>query len=308
MRKFWLLAAIVFLVLLFILNIFFPKKNIPVQITLTASPVPTLSSSSITLLFTGDLSLSREINYQVSQKQDPDYPFEKIKNTLAQADWVTASLEGPIIENCPILRTGYKFCGQTQNANGLASAGIDSLNLANNHINNFGPEGIDQTIRTLDQKEINYFGLGKVNFQTIRGIKLGFLGFDDTVSPLIKDQLQKEISKISSQVDWLIINFHWGQEYQDSPNSRQRELAYLAVESGADIVVGHHPHVVQALEYYRKRPVFYSLGNFVFDQLWSEDTRKGALGKITLTKERIIKAELIPIYINNDYQPELVNP
>lgn len=276
--------------------------------TPTLIPLSPTPPAQITLIATGDLSLSREINYTIIQKQNPHFPFEKIASVIQEADWAIANLEGPVISDCPQLRTGFKFCGEIQNLNGLTSAGFDALNLANNHINNFGPQGLDETIQALDNQKIKYFGLGKIDFRTIKEIDLVFLGFDDTLAPLDKTRLQAEIEKVDSQADWVIVNFHWGEEYQGQPNFRQKEIAQLAIEAGADIIIGHHPHVAQPLEYIEGKPIFYSLGNFVFDQLWSQDTRSGALGKIILSKNKIIKAEMISIYINNQYQPELVNP
>jgi len=268
------------------------------------SPTPT-PPAQITLIATGDLSLSREINYIIIQKENPYFPFEKIAPIIKEADWATANLEGPVIENCPVLRSGYKFCGQIQNINGPLQAGFDAFSLANNHIGNFGPEGITQTTKELENRNIKYFGLGKTDFETIKGIDLVFLGFDDTLAPLDKTKLQAEIKKVDPRVDWVIVNFHWGEEYQEQPSFRQKEIAKLAIEAGADIIIGHHPHIVQPLEHAKNKPIFYSLGNFVFDQPWSEQTMRGALAKITLTKNEIIKAEMIPTFINNQYQVEL---
>ena len=269
-------------------------------------PTPT-PLTRITILAAGDLSLAREINYQINQRQNPFFLFEKIVPLVQKADWAIANLEGPVIENCPVLRTGYQFCGETQNLDGPAQAGLDAFNLANNHINNFGPQGLGETIQALEARNLNYFGLGKVDFITLKGIKLAFLGFDNTLAPLDKEKLRGEIEKANQLVDWVIINFHWGEDYQSQPNSSQKEIAKIAIEAGADIIIGHHPHTTQPLEYIEGKPVFYSLGNFVFDQLWSAETRKGALVQITLTKDKIIKTKIIPTYINDQYQVELLN-
>ena len=269
------------------------------------SPTPT-PFPQITLLAAGDLGLGREINYQIIQKNDPYFPFEKIAPTIRQADWAIANLEGPVIKDCPILRSGYQFCANTENLDGPLQAGFDAFSLANNHINNFGPQGIEETIQALEQRSLRYFGLGKVDFQTLKGIKLAFLSFDDTLAPLNQDQLSLEIKKVDPLVDWVVVNFHWGEEYQPQPNAHQKEIARTAVEAGADIIIGHHPHVPQPLEYIDHKPVFYSLGNFVFDQLWSMETRKGEVAKITLNKDKIIKTETIPIFINDQYQAELL--
>ena len=304
-----LLLLIIALPIIFYL--FLPRANFsfptPLVKTSTTEPTPISPPATITLLAVGDLSLSREINYQIKQKQNPHFPFEEVASLIKEADWAIANLEGPVINHCPILRTGYKFCGEIQNLDGVAMAGFDSLNLANNHINNFGSLGLDQTIQALEARNLKFFGLGKISLQTLKEIKLAFLGFDDTLAPLDQKQLKLEIEKADQLADWVIINFHWGQEYQKQPNLAQKEIAKLAIKAGADIIIGHHPHVVQPLEFLEGKPVFYSLGNFVFDQLWSPDTRKGGLAKITLSKDKIIKAEIISTYINDQYQVELLN-
>jgi gamma-polyglutamate biosynthesis protein CapA len=267
---------------------------------------PTPKQDKITIAAVGDIGLGRETNYQIIQQNNPNLPFEKIKDVINSADISIGNLEGPVIENCPIIRSGFKFCGQPENIQGLNYAGFDGMSLANNHINNYGLEGITQTTKNLLKNNIDYFYEDKSWITEIKGTKIGFLGFDDTVQKVKSEKLKVKSKEIKKNVDILVINFHWGEEYQDQPNERQKELAKLAIDSGADIIIGHHPHVIQPLEYYQDKPIFYSLGNFVFDQMWSEETKKGAIGLITIENNQITSASIKETYSSVCCQPELI--
>jgi len=253
----------------------------------------------------GDIGLGREVNWQIRERNDPTFPFQKITSIIQSADIATANLEGPVIKNCPLVRTGFKFCGNIQNVQGLKFAGFDLINLANNHIANYGPDGIQETIQSLAKNDLDYFNSEKIVYLEIKNLRLAFLGLDDIVRRINLNYLKNTIQASRENSDLVIVNFHWGKEYQKQPSERQRSLATLAIDAGADIIIGHHPHVVQPLERYKDRPIFYSLGNFLFDQLWSQETREGSIAKIEIEKKQIKSAKIIPIYINDQYQVEI---
>ncbi|MFH1561515.1 MAG: CapA family protein [Patescibacteria group bacterium] len=280
------------------------KTNSPVPTVIpTPKPTPTIvTSKPIVLAFVGDLSLAREINYQIQQR-GIDYPFEFVKQIISQANLATANLESPLVDDCPTVRDGMKFCGPKSNVDGLVSAGFDLVNIANNHIGNYGPEGIDQTIEVLKEKEVQPFGLGTIAYRSVDGFTVAFLGFDDTTGPVPDEYLKSKLNEAKSSADYLVVNFHWGQEYQDQPTQRQEYLARLAIDSEADLIVGHHPHVLQPIEYYQDKLIIYSLGNFVFDQMWSPATRTGAIGLVTINPDSKDELELIPVLIENYCQP-----
>lgn len=262
--------------------------------------------NTTSLLFVGDVGLGREINYQIS-KNSSEFPFLLVKDEISKADFAIANLEGPLIENCPMVRTGYKFCGQPDNSQGLLFAGFDLINLANNHISNYGPNGINQTVEILEKQNIDCFFGEKIVYKKINGMTFGFVGYDDIVRRLEREEVEKEIKNARKNADLVVVNFHWGEEYQPSQNQRQTTLAHWAIDAGAGLVIGHHPHVVQPSEYYNGKPIFYSLGNFVFDQLWSSQTRKGMIVKITYQDLEIKKIETKQSWINDQYQAEIVS-
>ena len=269
--------------------------NVPLQ----------FSNDEVEVILGGDVMLGRTVMSKSLDLDDPTYPFRKVADELKEADLVFVNLESPIIEDCPRTHEGLKFCADPRMRKGLALAGIDIVSLANNHSRNYGDEGLEQTKRFLEEENILATGLGELVIKEVRGIKFGFLGFD-FVSKKPKDEDFKLVENSDVEVDVLIIGVHWGGEYSQKVSSSQREWAEGLVNAGADVVVGHHPHWLQEIEYIKAKPIYYSLGNFVFDQMWSEKTREGLLIRLTFKNGEIEREERLPIYISSWAQPEFV--
>lgn len=269
----------------------------PFLSSLSPAPIP------ITLAAVGDISLSRAVNWQMQKGSSPFYPFLKTAAILRSADLTIGNLEGPLVKSCLLTTKGMVFCGAPTNAAGLAFAGFDLINLTNNHIHNYGGAGIQNTIAALASHKISYFGLNTTATRQIKNTALIFLGFDDTLKPIKKSEMSTKIKEAKTKADLVIINFHWGIEYQKQPSGRQQGLAHLAIDAGADLIIGHHPHVLQPVEYYRGRPILYSLGNFVFDQPWSEETMIGAIALITIENKQVTAIDFVPVQISQTYQP-----
>jgi poly-gamma-glutamate synthesis protein (capsule biosynthesis protein) len=211
---------------------------------------------------------------------------------------------------------------------GLKNAGFTILSLANNHIPNFGEQGLKDTFNYLHQAGIYYVGAGNNAeeaaapvFMTIKGTKFAFLAYNDTdvVPPSYEatqnhagtnfmrpDRMTEAIKRAKQNADIIIVSMHAGTEYTDDPNQSQITFAHAAIDAGADLVIGHHPHVIQPLENYKGKYILYSLGNFVFDQMWSEETRQGLTAKIFFTKTGVQKIEFQPILIEDYSQPRLL--
>jgi poly-gamma-glutamate capsule biosynthesis protein CapA/YwtB (metallophosphatase superfamily) len=262
--------------------------------------------NTFSLAMVGDIGLGREINWQINQKDDAEFPFLFVKDELKTADISIANLEGPLLKDCPLTRTGFKFCGQARNGQGLEFAGIDLVSLANNHANNFGSDGFFETTEILKSLNIDYFANEKIGYKKINNLIIAFLGYDDIVRRLELNDLSSAVKIARQTADIVVVSFHWGEEYQFKPNNRQITLAHLVIDAGADIVVGHHPHAIQPLDYYNDKPIFYSLGNFLFDQLWSEQTRRGLIVKIYFKGTTIEKIDTINTRINDQYQTEII--
>jgi len=266
----------------------------------------TASSSALTIIFTGDVMIGRSINMRMLKDSDPTWPFKNIAPLLSSADVTIINLESPFITGCPPQNDGMIFCTDPKNVSSLKFAGIDFASLANNHAYNQGLEGITQTISLLKENGVTPTGLGKPEFNTVKNTKLAILSFSDF--PEIKtDEIINQIFEASKSADIVITTFHWGAEYQKNPTSRQVFLAHLAIDSGADIVVGHHPHWIQTEEIYQDKPIYYSLGNLIFDQMWSEETRLGQILKVTYQDKKLLKKEIFPIKIFDYGQPALLS-
>lgn len=264
------------------------------------------------IILVGDIMLGRSVMTTSLDKNDPNYPFLKVADVLRSADLTVANLENPIIQNCPRKTSGLIFCTDPSLAMGLVYAGVDVVNLANNHTGNYGNAGIEETKGILDQKGIVWVDGSVLKIVEKGGIKFGLLGFERSqlANPellSVEEQLIQESDKL---VDVLIISIHWGVEYQDTALPGVQKLASRLVELGADVIHGHHPHWVQNIQYIKDPislhtvPIYYSLGNFVFDQMWSEKTKQGLMIKLTLDESgKFVKDEKVDVYIENVGQP-----
>lgn len=252
----------------------------------------------------GDVMLGRTVNTQSIKYQDFTWAFKNIYQLFKSADISFVNLESPLTIGCQPTDSGMIFCGSQDHLQGLEYTGIDIVNLANNHINNYGQKGIDETISLLRTKNILTAGLGNIAVKDVGGVKVALVGFD-ALGNLSNSEVQKTVSETKKLYPLVIVSFHWGAEYQKNPNNRQIELAHLAIDSGADIIIGHHPHWVQSEEIYKEKPIFYSLGNLIFDQMWSEETKKGMIIKLNFTGNKLISTDHFPIYIHDYGQPKL---
>ncbi len=215
------------------------------------------------------------------------------------------NLESPFVSDCKPTDSGMIFCSDPQNVAGLVSAGVDYATLANNHIKNYGEEGITDTKSTLKNNGITPVEQGKAEFNTVKNTKIALLAFCDL--PQIENNLvRNQISSATPSADLVVVTFHWGNEYQAIPSQRQVDLAHLAIDSGADLVVGHHPHWTQTEEIYKDKPIYYSLGNLIFDQMWSEETRLGQILRVTFKNKELISKELISTKIFDYGQPVIL--
>lgn len=266
---------------------------------------------NISIILTGDVMLGRTVEGRsVDEFGDPAWPLRKVAETLTAADLVFINLENPIIENCPRHSDGFKFCANPVMIAGLKLAGVDIANLANNHTLNYGQSGLSETERYLNETGMNVTGSGLV-IREVNGVRFGFLGFD-FVAKSPNDADFKTISEATLEVDILTVAVHWGVEYTSVPTAKQRAWGRRMVEAGADVIAGHHPHWVQPWEYVpgkdgSKKVVFWSLGNFVFDQMWSEETRKGLAVKLNFRDKELVSVEEMPVYMKEWAQPEWVN-
>ncbi len=266
-----------------------------------------------TIIVTGDVIPAREVNFQVLTRGDFTYPWQKTVDLLKSADLRVVNLEAPLIKNCPVIRSGFPFCGDQGHVRGLKFAGVDLVGLENNHITNFGPEGLNETENLLTANGITWATRSHLGVKEVRGLKFGLLAFNGVGERIDRDQLVGEIKRARSQVDVLMALFHWGKEYERIPKTDgviapddPREIAHLAIDSGVDQVLGNHPHWFQAVEIYQDHLIPYGHGNFIFDQMWSEETRLGMIGKYTFYKNKLVDLSFTPTKIFEYAQPQIL--
>lgn len=275
--------------------------------------LPEIKSSAdfeFSLISTGDIGLVRDINYKIELSKNPNYPFLKIANYLKSADLTITNLEGPLINNCPIIREGFTFCGEDENVTGLVYGGIDSANLANNHITNYGLEGLGETVQVLRSNNIIPFGLdGEIEYVSIKNKRIALTGFVELgnnwegLNNATEENVSILVSQAKENADIVITAFHWGAEYKYKPTKNQIELAHLAIDSGSDLVLGNHPHYIQPIEVYKKKLIIYAQGNTIFDQDWSQETREGVLYKFAYRGGNFEKIEEKFTIIEGNAQP-----
>lgn len=265
-----------------------------------------------TILVTGDVIPARVVNIQATKFNNFLWPFEKTADAVKDADLTFIDLETPIIKNCPLINDGFKFCGNAKHVEGLIYAGVDVATLANNHIGNFGEEAITETVSLLASNGIAVTGQHKPLIKDVRGVIFAFLGYNDigytpgSISDAVEDDIKNEVADARNQADVVIVQYHWGEEYRNQPDERQKYLGRFTIDSGADLVIGNHPHWIQPVEVYNNKLITYAHGNFVFDQEWSIETKRGVLGRYTFYDDQLVDVEYLPIQIENYGQPQFL--
>lgn len=293
----------------------------------------------VSIVAVGDVMLGTWVTSYLDSS-GATYPFEPTRHILEAADFAIANLEAPFTDRGKAVKDKtFTFRVPPKHAVGLKESGFDILHLANNHILDYGPDGLFDTIATLDSLALTHVGAGEniaaafapaiLERDGLDGkkLRLGFLGFSmthpeefyagktkpGTAFPFYERYIAA-LDSLAPKVDIMVVSFHWGAEKMVKPKAYQIEMAHLAIDRGADIVLGHHPHVLQGVELYRPRPnsrpglIAYSLGNFAFGS-YSRSSRTSIILKCVLDNEGVLYARCIPINVFNDEvegQPRLL--
>ncbi len=275
----------------------------------------------------GDVMFGRHVE-RVIERHGHDALLHDVEPWL-EGDYVSANLEQVISDedDLPEADKLIHLSSGSEAAAALAGAGFTTVSLANNHAMDHGIPGLRDTIEALDDVGIAHAGAGvdldeavRTDYQEHGDLTVATLSFTDAfVEGFIARSFQGGvlqadpgtfgplIQQADQEADLVIAHFHWGEEYDLSPNADQRELARFAAEAGADIVVGHHPHVLMPVERIDDTLVFYSLGNFVFDQGWSR-TRESAIARYHLGADGTARVELLPVYLREASPQRLDGP
>jgi len=287
-----------------------------------------LKIEEASLVAVGDISFSRSVE-RMTKIHGPDYPFLEIRDYLQGADIVFGNLETPITPGREILTGEMIFRSNPGTELSLKDAGFNLLSLANNHTMNFGIKGLEDTFKYLKQAGINYVGAGENDqeayqpvYVEIKGVRIAFLAYQNQkivptpyganssrtgIAFMNTEKMAAAAKDAKQRAGLVVVSMHAGDEYVAKPNNTQINFAHAAVDAGADLVIGHHPHVVQTMEEYKGKYIFYSLGNFVFDQMWSQNTKRGLAIKIFFTETKVSGISFLPFVIENYCQPRPAN-
>ena len=309
--------------------------------------------TKVTFLAVGDIMLSRGVARRTAITGDPLIPFKQLDALLKSTDFNFGNLETPISGDDGVLGRGLVFNAHTRDITGLVKYNFKVLNLANNHAFDQRLAGLRSTQRYLEERGLTHLGVGdnleeawKPKIITVKGLRIGFIGasyasvndggatrnnYVARIEDL--DRLKRAINKLKSESDFIIATMHAGTEYVAKPDPQRRlldkaqvDFARAAIDYGADLVIGAHPHWIQNMEIYSGKPIFYSLGNFIFDQ-HAPLTKEGLTLKIALHGEREIgssinwahregsrnysvrigQIELLPVIIENNSTPRLAS-
>jgi poly-gamma-glutamate synthesis protein (capsule biosynthesis protein) len=253
---------------------------------------------------------------------------DSMRDYLQSADVTIANFENPAPNQPRFHASGTVFSADPKHLKALKNAGIDWVSIANNHIGDAGRQGIVQTIANLRKNGIKAAGAGKdidaaraPSFIDVGDIKVALFGYDtiaryykaDGDTPgsvqMSKTGMKADIRKArAAGADVVIVMPHWGTEYDPTPFPGQRDLAHAAIDAGADLVIGNHAHWAGAMEVYEGKPIWYALGNFVFDQTWSEPTMEGITLELTFRGKALVQARLHPHVILDKAQPNFLDP
>lgn len=293
------------------------KEAVPHQ-RAPASPQPTALPSRVTLLFGGDLMFDRHIRLAL-QKNGVEFALKELQPLLLQHDFVIANLEGPVT-NFPSKSVGsvvgstnnYLFTFDPSIARMLQEMNIAIVNIGNNHILNFGMTGLSQTKVQLDESKVRYFGNAsseedeRIILVEKNGIRIAFTNYNEFGTAGFERALA-DIEEARTTADIVFMYTHWGAEYQPQANTVIQKQAHQFIDAGADAVIGSHPHVVQQHELYKNKHIYYSLGNFVFDQYFEEAVQNGLLVSLTVENLQITQVNEIPITLQKNGQTVLKN-
>lgn len=317
------IIIILFILILCVGYLFFPEKEKMEEQKQTKKT----EDSTLSLLFVGDIMMDRGVESMVDNygKGDFRFPFLKIKEDLEKADVLFGNLEGPISERGLDVGGLYSFRFNRKSIEGIVYAGFGILSLANNHMIDHQAVALEDTMNILKENNIEYVGAGfnKEEAFSLKIIKkeefkIGLLAFTDLCprswrasensSGIAciedKEEVVGKIRESKNSADILIVSLHSGVEYREDPSSAKISFFKECIDSGADLVVGHHPHVVQKTENYNQGWIAYSLGNFVFDQSFSQETMESVILKVEIRNKRIEQVSTEDLIINQYFQPE----
>lgn len=280
----------------------------------------------LTVSMVGDCTIGTDESFDIRNnfdafyivKKDPAYFFKGVSDILAADDLTVINMEGTLTESTERQDKTYAFKGAPKYTAILNAGSVEAANLANNHSHDYGEQSYTDTIQYLEEAGINTFGYDRTSVLDIKGVKVGLVGIYVLADGMEREQQVRD--NIQSVIDQgaqaIIVSFHWGSEKSNYPDETQKALAHIAIDCGADLVVGHHPHVLQGIEQYKGKNIVYSLGNFCFGGNRNPADKDTMIYQQTFTFENGVLVEdnvtnIIPCSVSsvqqyNDFQPTVL--
>jgi len=304
-----------------------PFEDAPDTVDVNSLPAEGGGKETVEMLFGGDVTLTwGYLELVPDPYRDIKWPFRRLEKAFSEMDVVMVNCETAITNSGNAVEKQFNFRMDPALVPAFSESGINIVNLANNHVFDYGPEGLADTLAALDSAGVRHVGAGMTLsearepvFMDIKGRRVAFLGYGN-YSPAERDKpgvayryaghVQRDIRKAKSRgADIVVVNFHWGIELETEPQESDRELAYLAIDNGADVVIGHHPHVLQPVEVYKGKVIAFSLGNFVFGGN-SKRPRDSMLLHVSVDGENTVSYNIVNIRIDPQetlYQPYITD-
>jgi poly-gamma-glutamate synthesis protein (capsule biosynthesis protein) len=278
---------------------------------------------TITISAAGDVTLGRDESFGWERTFDHEldlqggdfgYFFRNVKDIFEADDLTIVNLETTLTTATKKADKKYRFKADPSYVEILKQGSIEAVSIANNHTLDFLEKGYQDTLMTLDEAEVGYFGYEHIYITEIRDVKIGVLGYYSMkVTDKLKKEIKQAIDKLKSDgTDLVIVMFHWGIERDYWPNSVQKKLAYFSIDSGADLVLGSHPHVLQGIEEYNGKQIIYSLANFCFGGNKNPSDKDTMIyiqrfnfknGELISQEYDIIPCSISSVESRNNYQP-----
>jgi poly-gamma-glutamate synthesis protein (capsule biosynthesis protein) len=268
------------------------------------------------LIFAGDVMFSRQVRRDILASGDMAMPFHKIAGLMSASDIAFVNMESPFSDEGPYYPGGLIFHAAPEMISGLQLAHIALASTANNHARDCGAHGVEFTVNWLRSQGISAVGSGLTEQEAHNGVVLerngmrfGFLGYtydqsngnwkdtDPRVAVAKVDIMRADVARMRTRCDVVIVSMHHGIEYMPKPSAAQVEFAHAAIDAGATLVVGHHPHVIEPTEEYHGGEIIYSLGNFVFDQYQRTATQHGEVVQVSFVGRHILATHTMHVLI-----------
>ena len=288
--------------------------------------IETKKDIQITISAAGDCTFATDVNYaggptfvaKYNEVQDPSYFLAGVQSVFANDDLTIVNFEGTLTNLDTRQDKEFAFRGDPEYVQILTSGSVEAVNLANNHSRDYGMQSLEDTKQYLNEAGVTHFGYEETAIYECKGVKIGLIGIYVLPDGLGRmQQLKDHIQKVKSEGAVItIVNFHWGIEREYYPNDVQKQLAHAAIDNGADLVIGEHPHVIQGIETYNGKKIVYSMGNFCFggnknpsdkDSMIFQQTFTIRDGKILSYDDfNVIPCSISSVTNVNDYQPTIL--